>query len=56
MSDIQFDKDKLENLKAFYKKAVDTNQEQFVFEGHDLLVAYAKYLIEYLESRLGGKV
>ncbi len=45
-------------FKAF-KKAFDAackaNVEQFVFDGHDFLTAYAKYLIEYLEPKLGGK-
>jgi hypothetical protein len=26
-------------------------QKQFEFEGHELIVAYAKYLLEYLEAK-----
>ncbi len=51
---ILFDRPKLAKLKVLYDKAVKARQEQFVFEGNDLLVSYAKYLIEYLESRIGG--
>jgi hypothetical protein len=51
-NNVIFDKEKLENLKIFYKKAVDTKQEQFTFERNEYLTSYAKYLIEYLESRL----
>jgi len=28
--------------------------EVFIFMGHEVLKEYAKYLIEYLESNLGG--
>jgi hypothetical protein len=27
-------------------------QQQFVFDGHDLVTAYAKYMLEYLDSKL----
>lgn len=36
------------DLKRAYKKAVDGKKESFVIDGHELLVSYAKYLIEYL--------
>ncbi len=35
-------------LKEAYKEAKHNNKEMFVFEGHDILVSYAKYMIEYL--------
>ena len=28
------------------------NVEIFIFEGHELLTSYAKYMIEYLETKL----
>jgi len=40
----------LPNLKVSYKNAIDNNLSEFTFNNHPLLVAYAKYLIEYLES------
>jgi len=32
-----------------YEKAVAKKQEVFNFKGHDFLVDYAKYLIEYMD-------
>lgn len=52
MSEIQFTRVKFKALKRAYQKAVDDELEMFQFEGHDLLVSYAKYLIEYLEKEL----
>lgn len=36
-------------LKKAYKKAVKLGQESFHFDSQEMLVSYAKYLIEYLE-------
>ena len=47
---IKFTPDKVTKLKAEYKKAVDDGVTSFIFEGHELLVSYAKYLIEYLDT------
>lgn len=38
-------------LQKAYNDAVAQGQEQFIFRGEDLLVAYAKYLLEYLKTR-----
>lgn len=38
-------------LKKTYDKALEEKKESFVFQGHELLVAYAKYLLEYLKSK-----
>jgi hypothetical protein len=46
-----------ENFKKFkrlYLKALKNNQDQFVFEGNDVLVAYAKYMVEYCDTRWEG--
>lgn len=51
---MDFTFEKFAKLKRTYRKAVDENKTQFTFEGHELLVSYAKYLIEYLETRFGG--
>ena len=55
---IVFDKAKLEALRVAYLAAVEAKEEIFTFEGHELLTAYAKYLIEYLAGKffIGGKV
>jgi hypothetical protein len=47
---------KLAQLKCAYHNAVEMKVEQFTFEGHELLVAYAKFLIEYLENGSLDKV
>lgn len=35
-----------------YHRALETGVDQFKFDGHDLLVGYARHLLPYLESRL----
>jgi len=52
MDTIKFTPEKVISLKKEYKKAVDSNQETFMFDGKELVVGYAKYLIEYLDSVL----
>ncbi len=42
----------LQMFKRSHKVALDGNREQFVFEGREFMTAYAKYLIEYLETAL----
>ena len=45
-------RDLLEKLKKQQAAAVDKKLMSFTFEGQEVLVAYAKYLIEYLEVTL----
>lgn len=52
---IKFDKQELANLKRAYTIAVDAKKTQFVFKGNDLLVSYAKYLIEHLTNSFSLK-
>ncbi len=42
---------KFKELKNAYKKAVEDNAKTFIIEGHELVVGYAKYLIEYCEMK-----
>ncbi len=44
-----FTKEKLSELRDQYNIAVQNNQETFFFDGSELLVSYAKYLIQHLE-------
>ena len=44
---------KLTKFKRDYAKAITDGKVTFMFEGHEVLVRYAKYLIEYLENRFG---
>lgn len=53
MMSINFNLEKLEKLKGEYQRALDTNEVFFIFEGQEILTSYAKYLIEYLEMKLG---
>jgi hypothetical protein len=41
-------------LQVAYDKARDAGTESFMFEGHELLVGYAKYLLEYLRTQFPG--
>lgn len=38
----------IRKFRAAYNSAKKANEESFVFEGHEFLVAYAKYLLQYL--------
>ena len=49
---VTWDRPKLERLKRAYKQAQEQGHTQFTFDAAPVLVAYAKYLIEYLEERL----
>jgi len=40
-----------EILKAKYELACEENKESFSLMGQEVLTSYAKYLIEYLESK-----
>lgn len=51
MKHIEFDKEKLKRLKHVYEKAIELQQDSFWFEGNEYLTSYAKYLIEYLETK-----
>ena len=51
MSDVIFTPDLFRKLKKEYNKAVSLKAESFMFEGNELLVSYAKYLIQYLETK-----
>lgn len=51
MEYIEFTREKYLKLKREYNKAVAQGKSRFDFEGHPVLVAYAKYLIQYLEMK-----
>lgn len=44
--------DEYEELKNLYENANKENEETFIFKGQVLLTQYAKYLIEYIESKI----
>lgn len=52
---INWDRPMLERFKKVYNKTVEekkTAQDTFMFDGHEFVVGYSKYLIEYLEDKL----
>jgi hypothetical protein len=49
---MNFDRPKVERLRAALTEAKALDQQQFVFDGHDLVTAYAKYMLDYLDSKL----
>jgi hypothetical protein len=44
---LSVDKSTFSRLKNEYQNAVNTSKNTFMFDGHELLTNYAKYLIEY---------
>lgn len=54
MSDsIEFTAEKLERLREAFEKAIKEEKDIFEFEGNQIYVSYAKYLIQYLKQKLG---
>lgn len=49
---IDFDRPMLERFKAVREAAILDGKDTFTFDGVLFDVKYAKYVIEYLESRL----
>lgn len=42
----------LMNLKILYKDAVANEKESFMFKDREILTSFAKYWIEYIETRM----
>lgn len=40
----------LESFKEAYLEAEENDQETFVYNGTEVLTAYAKFVIQYMES------
>ncbi len=47
---IDWTKDKRAHLQVLYDLAEERGDTVIVFEGHTILTAYAKYLLEYLDT------
>ena len=52
---MDFDTEKLEELRSAYLKAVEDGKSSFVFNDVDMFTSYAKYLVEYLDSKFYPK-
>jgi len=42
----------LDKLTSLYEKAVEDNEDVFMYEGQEILTTYAKYLIEFLKVQI----
>lgn len=38
-------------LKNLYQQALENGEDQFRFKGNSILVSYARYLIQYLDTQ-----
>jgi len=47
--------EKLVRFKRHYAAAVERGKDAFVFEEFTFLTSYAKYFIEYLDTKFGRK-
>lgn len=50
---ITFTHAKRDELRKLYNRAVKDGANEFQFEGRATHTGYAKYLLEYLDTRLG---
>lgn len=51
---VGFDRNDLARLQLAVAKAKLEGADQFTFDGHEYLIRYAEYLIEYLNQRFTG--
>jgi hypothetical protein len=47
---IAFTENKYKKFKKAFETAEKAGETQFTFEGKEILVTYAKYMVEYLSS------
>ena len=52
MKTITFNKELHLELKFKYRQALLQKKQSFMFHGNEILTAYAKYMIEYLNLKL----
>jgi len=53
---LEFDEDRKNRLQKAYDKALVEKKDMFVFEGHEFVTKYAKYVLEYLNTALPGSI
>lgn len=49
----RYHRERRDALREAYEAAVRAGQEQFTFRGLEYDTGYARYLLEYLDSKLG---
>lgn len=47
------DRKTMKDFKKAYLQAVKNNVEEYEWQGQTILTRYAKYVVEYAESRMG---
>lgn len=52
MANIEVNTGNYKAIKKLFDKAVRDGKESFVYDGLELVTAYAKYLLEYMETIL----
>jgi len=53
MKQLEMNQKTFERLKTAYEAARQQGLDSFVFEDNEFVTNYAKYLIEYIEMKLG---
>lgn len=53
---IHFTPESFARFKKDYAYAKAEGFDTFIFEGHEVLVDYAKYMIQFMEMRLNGEL
>lgn len=53
---IEFDEDRMGRLQKAYDKALVEKKDVFIFEGHEFVTKYAKYVLEYLNTAFPGSL
>ena len=51
LNNCEFTKKKFIEFRILYNRAIELKKTKFIFEEREVLVAYAKYIIEYLEPK-----
>lgn len=55
-ANISFTYPKAVRLQRAYRQALEDNQPQFTFEGHEYLCDYVRYLLDYLADLFGKPI
>ena len=50
-NNITFDAAKRDKLRKAYGEAVTNSHAEFTFEGNEFVTSYARYLLQYLDSK-----
>ena len=53
---MEWTKDQYLDLKRQYENAVSEGQEQFEFQGVELLTTFAKYLLQFLDNEFNKPI